>query len=214
MRRTKQESERTRRQILSAARREFARRGVTRTSLEHIAAAAGVTRGAIYWHFANKSELFHAMREQVSLPLVDRMNFTLLSASDADPLAAVEAFLRNLIYSIADDKMTLHTLQIMSFKCEYVDEFQSELKRQTRRCQELVGQLTSVYDRARRGGMLRAGVTPAIAALDTCVFVNGLVRLFLLDESAAFVRPHAEGLIAAHVASLRATRRTSAAIVH
>jgi TetR/AcrR family acrAB operon transcriptional repressor len=214
VRRTKQESEQTRQQILRAARREFTRRGVTRTSLQHIAAAAGVTRGAIYWHFANKSELFHAMREQVSLPLVDRMSFTLLSVNDADPLAAVEAFLRNLIESIAADKATLHTFQIMSFKCEYVDEFRSELKRQTRRCQELVGQLTNVYERARRAGVLRPGLPPSIAALDTCVFVNGLVRLFLLDDAAALVRSHAGELIAAHVASRRGTGRVAPAVVH
>lgn len=204
MRRTKEESARTRQQILRAARREFARRGVARTTLEHIAAAAGVTRGAIYWHFANKTSLFHAMREQVSLPLIDRMNFALLSAAAEDPLAAVGTFLKNLIESIAYDNATLRTFQILFFKCEYVDEFQSELERQTRRCQELVGQLTTVYQRAQRAGVLRRGLAPSVAALDTCVFVSGLVRLFLIDNAGALVRPHIRDLIAAHVAGRRA----------
>ena len=204
MRRTKQESERTRQQILRAARSEFARRGVARTTLEHVAAAAGVTRGAIYWHFANKTALFHAMREQVSLPLIDRMNFALLAADEEDPLAAIGSFLKNLIESIADDSATLRTFRIIFFKCEYVDEFQSELVRQTRRCQELVGQLTTVYERARRAGVLRRGLAPSVAALDTCVFVNGLVRLFLLDNAATLVRTHVGDLIAAHVAGRRA----------
>jgi TetR/AcrR family transcriptional regulator, acrAB operon repressor len=203
MRRTKQQSEQTRQQILRAARREFAHRGVARTTLERIAASAGVTRGAIYWHFANKTDLFHAMREQVSLPLIDRMSFALLSADDEDPLAAIGAFLTNLIESIAGDSATLRTLQIMSFKCEYVDEFQSELGRQTRRCLELVGQLTTLYQRALRAGVLRRELVPSLAALDTCVFVNGLVRLYLIDEAAALVRPHVGDLIAAHVAGRR-----------
>ena len=68
MRRTKHDSEQTRQQILAAARSEFAHRGVTRTTLEHIARSAGVTRGAIYWHFANKAELFRAMRDQEPAP--------------------------------------------------------------------------------------------------------------------------------------------------
>jgi TetR/AcrR family transcriptional regulator, acrAB operon repressor len=203
VRRTKQQSEQTRQRILAAARREFARRGVTRTSLEHVAAAAGVTRGAIYWHFANKADLFHAMREQVSLPLLDRTSFALLSAAAADPLGAVEAFLRSLIDTLAGDRTTLRTFQIMAFKCEYVDEFASDLRRQTRRCQELVGQLTKVYERARVVGALRPGLTPTVAAVDTCVFVNGLVRLFLLDGRATLVRRHAASLIGAHVASRR-----------
>jgi TetR/AcrR family transcriptional regulator, acrAB operon repressor len=207
LRRTKEESEQTRQQILRAARSEFARRGVARTTLGHIAATAGVTRGAIYWHFANKTALFHAMREQVSLPLIDRMSFALLSASDDDPLAAVEAFLNSLIDTVAADGATLRTFQIMVFKCEYVDAFQSELARQTRRCQELVSQLTTVYQRAQRAGMLRRDLAPAVAALDTCVFVNGLLRLYLLDRAAALVRPHSTALIAAHVASRRAGGR-------
>jgi TetR/AcrR family transcriptional regulator, acrAB operon repressor len=211
VRRTKQQSEQTRQQILAAARSEFARRGVTRTSLEHVAAAAGVTRGAIYWHFDNKTDLFHAMREQVSLPLFDRTSFALLSASDEDPLAAVEAFLRSLIDTIAGDKTTLRTFQIMAFKCEYVDEFAAELRRQMRRCQELVGQLTGVYERARRAGVLRPGLAPAVAAMDTCVFVNGLVRLFLVDGAGSFIRPHAGNLIGAHVASRRAAASVRAA---
>jgi TetR/AcrR family acrAB operon transcriptional repressor len=204
LRRTKEESEQTRQQILRAARREFVRRGVARTTLGHIAATAGVTRGAIYWHFANKTDLFHAMREQVSLPLIDRMNFALVSARDEDPLAAIETFLHSLIDTVAGDSVTLRTLEIMAFKCEYVDEFQSDLARQTRRCQELVRQLTVVYQRAQRAAVLRRDLAPPVAALDTCVFANGLVRLFLLDHAATLVRPHIGELIAAHVASRRA----------
>lgn len=68
MRRTKEEAERTRCELLAAAERLFLEQGVAHTSLEQIARAAGVTRGALYWHFANKADLFHAMLEQVRLP--------------------------------------------------------------------------------------------------------------------------------------------------
>ena len=96
MRRTKQQSERTRQDIIAAARRVFARQGVTRTTLEEIAVAAGVTRGAIYWHFADKTELFFAMREQVAVPMVDRIDLALLGVEGSDPLAGVERFLRGI----------------------------------------------------------------------------------------------------------------------
>ena len=65
-RRTKEESAATRRRIIAAARRTFLRRGITGTTLEHVARAAGVTRGAIYWHFDNKKALFDAMRAEAS----------------------------------------------------------------------------------------------------------------------------------------------------
>ena len=121
MRRTKDASEQTRQQILTAAREEFARRGVTRTTLEHIAHKAGVTRGAIYWHFANKAELFKAMREQVSIPLVDRTDFALLEPCDGDALNGVERFMQGLIMAVLHDDETRKTFEILSLKCEYVD---------------------------------------------------------------------------------------------
>src|SRR5690606_10590111 len=60
-RRTKAEAMETREQILDAAELVFHRKGVSCTSLNDIAAEAGVTRGAIYWHFKNKHDVFIAM---------------------------------------------------------------------------------------------------------------------------------------------------------
>jgi len=57
-RKTKQQAQETRQHILDVALRLFSRQGVSATSLADIAQAAGVTRGAIYWHFKNKSDLF------------------------------------------------------------------------------------------------------------------------------------------------------------
>ena len=58
MRRTKAEAEETRQAILAAAERVFFKKGVANSSLDEVAAAAGVTRGAIYWHFSSKTDLF------------------------------------------------------------------------------------------------------------------------------------------------------------
>ena len=61
VRRTKEDAMATRDSILDAAELLFAERGVSSTTLQHIATAAGVTRGAIYWHFKNKQALLTAM---------------------------------------------------------------------------------------------------------------------------------------------------------
>src|SRR4051812_39982771 len=68
-RRTKQEALATRDSILDAAELLFQKQGVSRTTLQHIAAEAGVSRGAIYWHFDDKSALFNAMMERATMPL-------------------------------------------------------------------------------------------------------------------------------------------------
>src|SRR4051812_38305736 len=118
-RRTKEDSEQTRRRILAAARRGVARPGGARTRLGQIARAAGGTRGAIYWHFADKTALFYAMREQVSLPMIDRTGFAWFPEDTADPLASVERFLLGMLKTLETDAATRQTFQIMGFKCEY-----------------------------------------------------------------------------------------------
>jgi TetR/AcrR family transcriptional regulator, acrAB operon repressor len=207
VRRTKEESEQTRRQILAAARGVFARQGVTRTTLEQIARAAGVTRGAIYWHFADKTELFYAMREQVSLPMVDRTGFAWFPADSADPLGSIERFLLSILETLETDAATRQTFQIMGFKCEYVGELERELDLHNNRCSELYTKLTQVYRRAERAKQLRPGLPPAAAALATCSFLVGLVRLWLMDRTGKLVRSKARPVIKAHIESLRRLAR-------
>jgi TetR/AcrR family acrAB operon transcriptional repressor len=71
VRKTKQEAENTRTTILSAAIQVLLTRGLARTHIDDIARAAGLTRGAIYWHFANKAALFNTLWED----LIDRNDF-------------------------------------------------------------------------------------------------------------------------------------------
>lgn len=57
-------AETTRQALVAAARELFARNGYPNTSLDEVAAAARVTKGALYHHFAGKKELFHAVAEE------------------------------------------------------------------------------------------------------------------------------------------------------
>jgi TetR/AcrR family acrAB operon transcriptional repressor len=206
MRRSKEDSLKTRRSIVLAARRVFAKHGVSRTTMEHIAEAAGVTRGAIYGHFAGKSELFQSMREEVKLPLVDAMNEALLHSPD-DPLTGVERYLVAVIDLMRNDAATRQTFHILGFKCEYVGEIEVDMKRQVARSAELIEKLEAVYRTAARKRSLRKGITPRLAALETCAFLVGLVRLWLLDSASKVIRKETTALIRAHVDNLRAGAR-------
>lgn len=204
MRRTKEEAAHTRRRIMAAALKTFRRQGIARTTLETIAGAAGVTRGAVYWHFRNKRELVQAIREDVALPLIDQSDFTLLKELSLPPLERVERFLVDLVEAVEKNARTRVTFEVMSFKCEYVDELARELREYGRKNDRLRETLTKVYREAHAD--MRSDLTPEIAALDTVVFVAGLLRLWLLDGHATgmrTLRSHARPLIAAHVASRR-----------
>jgi len=55
--------------ILKAARKLFAARGFGETSIDDIAAGAGVAKGAVYHHFASKEEIFTQVLENVQAEL-------------------------------------------------------------------------------------------------------------------------------------------------
>lgn len=67
-RKTKDLAEATREGLIDAAESVFHEKGVANATLGGIAERAGVTRGAFYWHFKNKSELFLAMLDRVHMP--------------------------------------------------------------------------------------------------------------------------------------------------
>jgi len=199
VRRTKEEAEQTRRSILAAARKTFHEQGVGNTSLEQIAQAAGLTRGAIYWHFANKEELFKAMRQEVTVPLADRMDYTLLSDPSTEPLERVRNFLVQFADLLSDNPCMRDTMEILNFKCEFVGEMQRDLAEYALNCEECVAKLQQTYQAAQRAGQLRPGLSPRIAALDTLVFLTGLLRLRLLGVPGLQTRRDTHALIRAHV---------------
>lgn len=84
MRKTKIEALKTRQYLMQAALTVFYRQGVTRATLQEIAQEAGVTRGALYWHFKNKEDLFEAMFEHFYNDIFSRFQpETVQQASDA-----------------------------------------------------------------------------------------------------------------------------------
>jgi TetR/AcrR family acrAB operon transcriptional repressor len=192
---------------MSAALRTFNKRGIARTTLEHIAIAARLTRGAIYHHFSDKQALLAAIREDVSLPITDRADFTLLSDRASDPLERVERFLLDIYRAVDEDSRTRLACLVMSFRCEYVGELEGELDEYARKVERARKQLAEVYAEARTRGQLREGLTPELAALETSVFLAGLMRLCLLDDRGTPVRKRAHELIAVHVAGRRGKSR-------
>ena len=204
MRRTKQEAARTRQGIVEAALACFDRHGIAHTTLEQIASEANVTKGAVYWHFRGKREILHAIREEVSLPLLDRADCTLLSHAERPPLERVARFLQGMLETVETDRRTRRALTVMQFKCEYADDLAQELDDMNRNNDRLVKALENTYEEARKAGALAPALAPRIAALDTMAFLTGLVRLSLIDRSRNGMRKNASALIRAHIASRRA----------
>lgn len=79
----------TRGALIAAARGLFAQRGYADVGTPEIAATAGVTRGAMYHHFAGKEDVFRAVAVAVEIDVTERLTATVGGAGHTDPLAAL-----------------------------------------------------------------------------------------------------------------------------
>ena len=82
-------SETTRAALIAAARKLFAERGYAGVATEEIVRAAGMTRGALYHHFAGKRELLEAVYEEIEREVTEQIAAGALAGSD--PIEALRA---------------------------------------------------------------------------------------------------------------------------
>lgn len=202
-RKTKEAADLTRQKILEAARQVFDERGVTRTTLEQIAQAAGVTRGAVYWHFANKTELFFAMRDQVTLPMIDRSDTLLFVPGSDDPLGDIEASLIDFFQIMQACPDVRRTFDIMMLRCEYVGEFAPVLHQILESAQAFRSKLEQAYGQAAGKNQLVPGQTPQALAFDTWLFISGLIRYWLSVYPAPAFIAQVPALIRQHMGMRR-----------
>ncbi|MDO9358128.1 MAG: TetR family transcriptional regulator [Polaromonas sp.] len=183
VRRTKEDAQVTRHSLLDAAELLFQRQGVSRTSLNDIAKQAGTTRGAIYWHFKDKGDLFNAMMERVTLPLEQSFE-DLGRDGNVDPLTQICQGMRAALVRISSDEQTRRVFEVATHKVEYVDELQAvRLRHLTVR-----GDCLAQVEHGLRAAAERRSVTLA-APVETCAqglhaIIDGLIQNWLLDSEA------------------------------
>jgi TetR/AcrR family transcriptional regulator, acrAB operon repressor len=203
VRKTKEDAERTRQDIIESARSVFHQCGVSRSTLERIAKEAGVTRGAIYWHFKDKAELFFAMREDVFAPMVERTDSLLFSEAYDNPLDAIEASLQEFFRVLDDCPVVREVFEIMISRCEYVDEFAAVQEEAGRPTLEFLEKMERFYRKAADKGTLREGLDPLATARDTWAFASGLLHLMLGCQKGSDLDRNIPAMITMHMALRR-----------
>lgn len=205
-RRTKEEAAETRVRIIDTAEKVFHRKGVSRTSLDDIADAAGVTRGAIYWHFKNKAELFEAMTDRMSLPM-EEMVERIGGATVGDPLAAVRSCALGVLQRVATNPQTRRISEICNYKVEYVDEM-AQLRTRHVECRtECLTKIEQGFRKAKKLGLLAPTINPRLAAVGLHALVDGLITNWLLDPKYLPLAKAAKPLIDSYINGLKSSKR-------
>ena len=203
MRRTKEDAAKTRAAIVDAALCSFGRHGITGSTMDHIAAAAKCTKGAVYHHFGGKLEILQELRDQVSVPMLDEADSELLHAGRLPALERIERYLTHLLDAVAEETRTREVITVMQFRCEYVGDLAQELQAAARNQERLLRAFEAAYREARKAGELAPGVSAEVAAAETLMFLSGLLRLSLIHGKGGVVRKNARAAVRAHIATKR-----------
>jgi len=173
-RKTKAEALATRADIVDAAIRVFMERGVSGSTLEQIAEAAGVTRGAIYWHFKNKLEIFRELNDEVQSNLIQ----SLLEDLDRDhpqPLEQLRELCIGLLTDLDCNPRKRHILRILLLRCDYSGEMEVQLQQQQDNQRKNSRLFANYFRRAIEKGHLDREVDPNVLALSLICYMSGIV---------------------------------------
>lgn len=202
-RRTKEEARATRNRILDAAEKVFLKKGVSRTSLDDIAEAAAVTRGAIYWHFKNKADLFDAMMQRIKLPM-EEMVARAGNDDIQDPLAYVRGCALAVLERVTTNAQSRRVTEISRYKVEYADEMEQLRARHIECRSECLGHIERGLRNAVKKGLLASTVNPRLAAVGLHALVDGLITNWVLDPKYVPLAKAAKPLIDSYLDGLRA----------
>lgn len=199
---TKEEAQETRNRILDAAENVFHEQGVARTSLADIADAADVTRGAIYWHFKNKGDLFDAMCERVRLPMETMVQASADQDAD-DPLGQLRATCLHVLREAAGDAHVRKVFGILFHRCEFIDDADLTLSRQQESFHACTDNIEHILKNAIVKEQLPADLDTRLAANLFHASWSGLLNNWLFSPDSFDLARDAEKFVDACIGSLQ-----------
>ncbi|MFJ6326000.1 MULTISPECIES: TetR family transcriptional regulator [unclassified Rhizobium] len=179
MRRTKEEAAETRSEILQSAKALFLDKGYENVSLEEIAAAAGVTRGAVHWHFKNKQGLMFAIRDEAQQPfdeLAERMSKEL----PPNPLDLIADAIASIFEDVQHDPRKRSMLKVMMHLdmafCDGTTNRASSFR------QDMHDNFERIFTLMNEKTQLPTPWTPDTAASALTAVIGGLITEWTLDR--------------------------------
>jgi AcrR family transcriptional regulator len=182
----------TRQKLLERAFEEIHRNGFRSASLDSILEDAGVTKGALYHHFANKAELGYAVVEEVVRPWMEDM-WRLVAESD-DPVDAAIRTIRERLKSRSEMALTLGCP--FNNLCQEMSPVDEGFRRRLNTILEAWRAVTSeALRRGQANGTVRRDIDPAAAATFVISSIEGCVGMAKASQSREFLEAGFRGLV-------------------
>jgi len=182
MRRTKEDSEKTKEAILDAAVKKFCQKGIATTTLSEIAKEAGVTRGAIYWHFKNKMDIFDALHERMH-ETIEELLLQHMDEDHIDPMSRLQDVCTSLLVNIGGNAKKQQALKLFWVQTDYSREwalFQEKHQARKQKAREL---LFHYFKEAQVKGLLPSGTNSEVLALSVRCYIKGIIIEYLAEPN-------------------------------
>lgn len=162
----------TRTRIIDAGMKIFAKHGYSSASLDQVAAAAGVSKGAVYWHFSSKSDLYVAICQRNFRQQAKRLPSQAKDIFEAeDTLSALSAWLKRQFQGCLQ-----HPESPFLFFEFLTTSRDDTVRNQLRQLfEELYRQVGDMFQRLQSKGLIRGDVEPASLAVFVQTVLNGLM---------------------------------------
>lgn len=202
VRKTKENAEHTYDALLEAAEQVFFDKGVAHTTLADIASAAGMTRGAIYWHFKDKGALLQALFAQATLPM-ENMLAEATAYTATDPLGALRHMCVQALTTLAGSPQQQRVFSILFHKCENVGEVADVLEHELACRDECLGKFEDILRQAIVQGQLPADTDVFLSLQTLHNFTMGTMREWLLEPASYPLASAAPAMVDMLIAGLR-----------
>lgn len=193
MRKTKEEAAVTRQNLLDAALTVFSREGYAATTLDDVAKEAGVTRGAIYWHFGSKAELYTTLITESDAASQIRMDE--LVAEGGGVIDIMRRISVHLLSEIDQNERTRAIHELVMFKTGIEPELEEGMERKRQGIAALVDEIEGYMKIGIDSGEIRPDVNARDSALAFLGIQQGMVLMWLLNPAMFSLKQRADAIM-------------------
>ncbi|MFH1729926.1 MAG: TetR/AcrR family transcriptional regulator [Pseudomonadota bacterium] len=183
MKKTKEEAQKTKEAIIKAASEVFCDHGYASTKLEEIAKKAKLTRGAIYWNFKNKEDLFCTLID-TSFKQID----TSIKPIWESDLGALEKFEKTIKTFLKEIKRS-NKIKILTFIHNPIfNNLKSDVDKKAQRLleknrSERIKRLEVLIEQAKKTGEIRKDITSHQISNSFFIYLIGLMKFTLIPSN-------------------------------
>src|SRR5690606_36187650 len=179
-------------------------KGYAATTLEDIASEAGVTRGAIYWHFGSKAELYNTLVAEMSRRLEQALAD--VTADGGSPLELLRQQLVRTLEFTEEDEDARAVQELVLFKTAVTPELEAGIEAKRLGMKRWIDATAASIEEAIRAGEVRRGVDSRDAAIAALGLQNGVFITWLMAPETFSLKARAAEIVDLFIQGIAARR--------